>query len=167
MTKEKKEKIDKEKEQLKNQVTELESKVKELEDKLVRNQAETINYRKRKDEELMKMIQMANSEIVLEILPLLDDFERAVSMDDDNPDDEVSRFLSGFMMIYENFMSALRKFNLKEIDGINKPFDPIYHDALMKEKRDDVEPGTVVEILQKGYLMNGKVLRPAKVKISE
>ena len=167
MTKEKKEKIDKEKEQLKNQVTELESKVKELEDKLVRNQAETINYRKRKDEELMKMIQMANSEIVLEILPLLDDFERAVSMDDDNPDDEVSRFLSGFMMIYENFMSALRKFNLKEIDGINKPFDPIYHDALMKEKRDDVEPGTVIEILQKGYLMNGKVLRPAKVKISE
>lgn len=162
-----KEKIDKEKEELKNKVSELEDKVKELEDKLIRNQAETINYRKRKDEELMKMIQMANSEIVLEILPLLDDFERAVSMDDDDPDDEVSRFLSGFMMIYENFMSALRKFNLKEIDGINKPFDPIYHEALMKEKREDVEPGTVIEILQKGYLMNGKVLRPAKVKISE
>ena len=156
-----------EKEELKNKIAELENKVTELQEKLVRNQAETINYRKRKDEEFIKMLQMANGELVKEILPFLDDFERAVAMDDDNLEDEVSKFLSGYKMIYNNFMNALYQFNLKEIDGINKPFDPIYHEALMKEEKEGVEPGVVIEMLQKGYLLNGKVLRPAKVKVSE
>ncbi len=146
---------------------ELNEKIAELEDKLIRQQAEAINYRKRKDEEFMKMVCLANADLIKEILPFLDDFERAVAMDDANLDDEVSKFLKGYKMIYHNFMNALYSFNLKEIDGINKPFDPIYHEALIKEKVDGIEPGMVVEILQKGYLLNERVLRPAKVKISE
>lgn len=157
----------KEKEEVNSQIEELSEKVSQLEEKLVRNQAELINYRKRKDEEFLKTICFANADLIKEILPFLDDFERAVAMDDDNLDDEVSKFLAGFKMIYNNFMNALYGFNLKEIDGINKPFDPIYHEALIKEKIADVEPGMVVEILQKGYLLNERVLRPAKVKVSE
>ena len=153
--------------ELENKIKELEEKNQELEEKLIRNQAESINYRKRKDEEYQKMVEVANAEVIKAILPYLDDFERAVAMDDDNPDDEVSKFLAGFIMIYENFMNALYQFNLKEIDGINKPFDPIYHEALMKEKVEGQEPGMVIEILEKGYLLNDRVLRPAKVKVSE
>ncbi len=162
-----KEKVDKEKEKLKNQIHNLEIEVANMEEKMLRNQAETVNYRKRKEEEYKKLMQMANAEVIKAILPYLDDFERAIAMDDDNPDDEVSRFLQGFIMIHDNMMDALRGFNLKEIDGINKPFDPIYHEAMLTEKKEGVEPGTVIEILEKGYLLNGRVLRPAKVKVSE
>ena len=163
-----KEKIKKdESKESKKKIKELTEKIIELEEKLVRNQAELINYRKRKDEEFNKMVHFANAELIREILPALDDFERAVAMDTDDPNDEISKFLEGFMMIYKNFMNSLYRFNLKEIDGINKPFDPIYHEAVIKGKVKGVSEGMVVEMLQKGYLLNDKVLRPAKVKVSE
>lgn len=142
-------------------------KIQELEEKLLRNQADTINYRKRKDEEMMKFVKYANEGLVIEILPLLDNFERALSMDDSKMDDEVSKFLKGFKMIHDNFVSTLTKFSVKEINGINKPFDPIYHEAVLKEAVDGVEPGMVTQVLQKGYLLNDKVIRPAMVKVSE
>ena len=82
-------------------------------------------------------------------------------------DDEVSKFLSGFKMIYCNFVSVLEKNGVKAIDGANKPFDPTYHQAIMTEKRDGVEPEMVLEVLQKGYLLKDKVIRPAMVKVSE
>ncbi len=163
----KKEKVDKEKEKLKKKIHNLEIEVANMEEKMLRNQAETVNYRKRKDEEFRRLAQMANAEVIKSILPYLDDFERAIAMNHGEQNEEISKFLSGFQMIHDNFMNALYGFNLKEIDGINKPFDPIYHEAMMKEKKEETEPGAVIEILQKGYLLNGRVLRPAKVKVSE
>ena len=88
-------------------------------------------------------------------------------MDDDNLDDEVSKFLSGFKMIYCNLVSVLEKNGIKAIDGANKPFDPAFHQAIMTEKREGVEPEMVIEVLQKGYLLKDKVIRPAMVKVSE
>ena len=84
-----------------------------------------------------------------------------------NLDDEVSKFLSGFKMIYCNFVNVLKNYGVIEIDGNNKPFDPVYHEAIMTEKRDGVEAGMVLEVLQKGYILKGKVIRPAMVKVSE
>ena len=164
--KEKKEKKDK-KEKYKKQIQDLEEKVKELEAKALASQAEMINYRKRKDEELSRMLKYANEDMVTELLQTIDNFERAIKMDDDNLEDEVSKFLEGFKMIYCNLVSVLAKYEVKAIDEVNKEFDPAYHQAVMTEHVDGVEPGLIIEVLQKGYLLKDKVIRPAMVKVSE
>ena len=107
-----------------------------------------------------------DEDLVMEMLPVIDNFESAIKMDDNNLTDEVSKFLSGFKMIYGNLLGILEKYDVKPIDGNNKPFDPAYHQAVMTEKC-DMEPGMVIEVLRKGYVLKDKVLRPAMVKVSE
>ena len=141
--------------------------IKELEDELLRSKAEFINYRKRLEDEQSRLLKFCNEDLIKETLPILDNFERAISMDDTNLDDEVSKFLSGFKMIYCNFVNILKNYGVVEIDGNNKPFDPVYHEAIMTEKREGVEAGMVLEVLQKGYILKEKVIRPAMVKVSE
>lgn len=148
-------------------IKELEKEIKELQDKALRDKAETINYRKRKEEEIARMLKFCNEDMIVEMLPIIDNFESAIKMDDDNLEDEVSKFLAGFKMIYSNLVTILNRFDVKAIDGNNKPFDPAYHQAVLTEKRDDLEPGTVIEVLRKGYLLKDKVIRPAMVKVSE
>ena len=97
----------------------------------------------------------------------MDNFERAIKLDDDNLDDEVSKFLEGFKMIYCSMQNIMGNFEVKQIDGANKPFDPVYHNAIMVEQKEGVEPGMVIEVLQKGYIYKDKVIRPAMVKVSE
>lgn len=140
---------------------------KTLEETALREKAEAINYRKRKDEEVSRMLKYANEDLVLEILPTLDNFERAIQLDDDNLTDELSKFLVGFKMIYCNLKSELEKFGVKAIDGCKKPFDPTYHQAVLTEHIDGIEPGMVIDVLQKGYLLKDKVIRTAMVKVSE
>ncbi|MDD3453590.1 MAG: nucleotide exchange factor GrpE [Bacilli bacterium] len=148
-------------------IQELKDKVASLEEKILRDKADLINYRKRKDEEVIKMLKYANEDIAKELLPIVDNFEHAIKLDDHNLDDELSKFLEGFKMIYCNFVATLEKYDIKQIDGSNKKFDPTYHQAIMTEKVDDMEPEMVIEILQKGYLFKDKVIRPAMVKVSE
>ena len=144
-----------------------EKRIKELEDSLLRSKAEFINYRKRLEEEQSRLLKYCNEDLIKETLPILDNFERAIKMDDTNLDDEVSKFLSGFKMIYCNLVNILKNYGVIEIDGNNKPFDPTYHEAIMTEKRDGVESGMVLEVLQKGYILKDRVIRPAMVKVSE
>ena len=148
-------------------ISELEQKLKDAEQDILKEKAETINYRKRKDDEVGKMLKYCNEDLVEEILPTLDNFERAIALDDTNLTDELSKFLSGFKMIYCHLVNALEKYGVKAIDGFNKPFDPTYHNAVMTEKVEGVKPGIVVEVLQKGYLLKDKVIRTAMVKVSE
>lgn len=155
------------KEKFKSKIEELEQQIKELEEKSLRDKAEMINYRKRKDEEMSRILKYSNEDIVKQILPVVDNFERAIKMDDQKLDDQVSKFLEGFKMIYCNLVSILEDFDVKAIDGANKPFDPTYHEAVLTEKVEGVEPGMVIEVLQKGYLLKDKVIRPAMVKVSE
>jgi len=138
-----------------------------LEDSLLRSKAELVNYRKRKDDEVARMLKFANEGLVLELLTTVDNFERAIKLDDTNLSDELSKFLEGFKMIYCHLTNTLEKFEVKAIDGNNKPFDPTYHQAVLTEKVEGVESGMVVEVLQKGYLLKDKVIRPAMVKVSE
>ena len=149
------------------QIEELTAKIKELEDRELRAKAELINYRRRKEEEMSRMLKYSNEDLVKEILPIVDNFERAIGYDDTNLNDELSKFLEGFKMIYCHLVNALEAYEVKAIDGYNKPFDPTYHQAVMTEKVEGVEPGMVVEVLQKGYLLKDKVIRPAMVKVSE
>lgn len=145
----------------------LKEKVAELEDSLLRSKAEFINYRKRLEEEQTRLMKYCNEDLIKEVLPVLDNFENAINMDDDNLSDEVSKFLSGFKMIYCNLVNILKNNGVVEIDGNNKPFDPAYHEAILTEKREGVESGMVLEVMRKGYILKGKVIRPAMVKVSE
>ena len=142
------------------------NKISELEESLLRSKADFINYRKRLEEEQTRLFKYCNEDMVMEILPVIDSLERAINMDDKNLEDEVSKFLSGFKMIYCNLISVLNKYGVKAIDGNNKPFDPAFHQAVMTEAS-EMESGMVIEVLQKGYLLKDKVIRPAMVKVSE
>lgn len=154
-----------------------ESLQKQVESLLIENQnlkneallakADLVNYRKRKDEEVSKMLKYSNEDLVKELLPVIDNFERAIKLDTPDLTDELSKFLEGFKMMYCNQVAILEKYGVKAIDGNNKLFDPNYHQAVITEHRDGVEPGMVLEVLQKGYLLKDKVIRHAMVKVSE
>ena len=157
----------KEKHKYKAIIEELKDELKKKDQEVLVARADLINYRKRKDEEVVRMLKFCNEDLIKQILPIMDNFERAIKLDDDNLDDEVSKFLEGFKMIYCSMQNIMGNFEVKQIDGANKPFDPVYHNAIMVEQREGVEPGMVIEVLQKGYIYKDKVIRPAMVKVSE
>lgn len=140
--------------------------IKELEERVLREKAELVNYRKRKDEEVNGLIKYANEELIKELLPIVDTFERAIKLDDNDLSDELSKFLSGFKMIYTSIVNLFNKYEVKEVNGTSSPFDPTYHQAVLTEKIEGVEPGIIIEVLQKGYLYKDRVIRPAMVKVS-
>ena len=142
-------------------------KIKVLEDTVLRTHAELQNYRKRKDEETAKIIKYAEEDILKGFLPILDNFERAINMDNNNFGDETSKFLEGFRMVYNQTRDLLDKFEVKEIDCLGKEFDPTYEQAVSTIKRPDQKPGVVVQIYQKGYMYKDKVLRTAMVIVNE
>ena len=145
----------------------LSTRIKNLEDALLRSQAEMQNYRKRKDEETNRILKYAEEDILKGFLPILDNFERAISMDDNNFGDETSKFLEGFRMVYNQTRALLERFEVKEIDCLNKEFDPSVAQAIATEKKEDVESGIVLKIYQKGYMYKDKVLRTAMVIVNE
>ena len=157
----------KEKNKYKEIIEELKDELKKKDQEVLVARADLINYRKRKDEEVVRMLKFCNEDLIKQMLPIMDNFERAIKLDDDNLDDEVSKFLEGFKMIYCSMQNIMGNFEVKQIDGANKPFDPVYHNAIMLEQKEGVEPGMVIEVLQKGYIYKDKVIRPAMVKVSE
>jgi len=159
------EELTKEKEHL-DKLNEAFNKISELEDKIIRQNADMVNYRKRKEDEINKMLKFCNEDIIKDLLPVLDNFERAINNETELTETE-QKYLTGFKMIYCSIQNIMEKNEVKAIDGSNKPFDPVYHNAIMLEKNDAYEPGMVIEVLQKGYLYKDKVIRPAMVKVSE
>lgn len=169
----KKDKKDKKKEKKKlfnkkdDKIKEYEKLIKELEDKILVMSADNVNYRKRKDEEVSRLLKFANEDIIKDLLTVSDNFERALKIAEDKTEEEFVKFNEGYKMIYCSIQNILEKFDVKAIDGANKPFDPVYHNAVIMEAKEGVEPGYVIEVLQKGYLYKDKVIRPAMVKVSE
>ena len=138
-----------------------------LKESLLRNQAELQNYKRRKDEETSKIQKYKNEELIKELLPIVDNFERAIKMDDNDLSDEVSKFLSGFKLIYGNTINVLNKYDVKEIKAEGVEFDPNYHHAVLTEHDETKPEGVVLEVLQKGYTYKDRVIRPAMVKVNE
>ena len=152
---------------LNKKIEELTEKNKMLEEKVLYKDAELINYRKRKDDEVSSMLKYANADIVLQMLTIVDDIERAISLDDNVLDDEVSKFLSGIKMIYSRLIKILNDYDVKEIEALDKEFNPNFHQAVFTAKVDGKESNIVLEVLQKGYTYKDKVIRPSMVKVSE
>lgn len=156
---------------------ELEEKVKELEKSLeerqkeleeyknrwIRTYADLDNYRKRTQREIQDIYRYAGEELVKDILPVIDNFERALDLQEDkeNP------VLKGVELIYKQFKEVLEKHEVKEIEALGKPFDPNFHDAVMMVETDEYEENTIAEVLLKGYTYNTKVIRPSMVKVAK
>ena len=156
----------KEKKNKKNkQVEELTEKLKSLEEETLRAKADLINYRKRKDEEVSNFLKYCNADIIMLLLPVLDNFERVINKED-IPDD-VKSYLEGFKLIYKQIKDILESNDVKEIEALGKEFDPMYHQSVTMRKDDTKESGIVLEVYQKGYTYKDKVLRPAMVIINE
>ena len=125
-----------------------------------RLQAEFENYKKRIEKEKLKFVRYAHADVIASILPVLDSFEIALKNTGDK-----DKFVDGMKMVYAQLYSTLGADGLKPISASGEKFDPYKHEVLMKEESDKPE-GTILEEFQKGFMLNDKVLRFSKVKIS-
>lgn len=141
-------------------VEELEAKVAEQQEQYARMLAEYANYKRRTEQEKEAIGQFAKADILKQMLPSLDNLERAVSAPD-GPD-----YRKGVEMIIAKLMDDLTKLGLEEIPALGEPFDPEVHHAVMREDADGVEADTVTEVFQTGYTFGGRVIRPAMVKVA-
>ncbi len=131
-------------------------------------QAEFENYKKRQDRDYSDKIEMSTYDIISKLLPVLDDFEHSIAnLKNSSQDSENNEsVLSGFQMIFDNFFNVLKKEGLEEVNPEGEKFDPYLHEALMQEKSDK-EAMTILQVLQKGYKLKGKIVRHAKVKVAQ
>ena len=140
---------------------------KELDNKVKLAQAELVNYRKRKDEETANLLKYANQDLIVDIVPVLDNFERAVNTDESKLDEKTAKYLQGFKLLATNFKDALTKYGVEEIATVGQTFDPMVHEALMTKNDPASADEVVLECLMKGYTLKGKVIRPAKVIVNK
>ncbi|MDX8340790.1 nucleotide exchange factor GrpE [Draconibacterium sp. IB214405] len=160
--KKKKSKKDKKEEQLE----ELGLKLQEVQDKHLRLQAEFDNFRRRTLKEKADLIKAGGETVLINILPVIDDFERAIDSMKDLSDDDAGK--QGTQLIYNKFQEFLKQNNVKEIEALNEVFDVDLHEAITKIPAPSEElKGKVVDVIQKGYCLNEKVIRFAKVVIGE
>ena len=144
------------------EVDERDLKIEELTDSLQRLQAEYANYRRRTQQEKETIGVFANEKILIELIPVVDSMERALEACTDKED----TMYKGIDLVYKQLTATFEKFGLQEIEAENADFDPNLHLAVMQEAVDGVEANKVVMVLQKGYKLNTKVLRPSMVKVS-
>lgn len=152
-------------EDLKAQIDALKAENSELKNQYLRKQADFENFRKRMQREKQESIKYANSNLLQDLVTIIDDFERAIRSSEESRDFE--SFHSGIKMIEHQFVNMLeRKYGLTRMESEGKEFDPQQHEAINMEESPEVEVQTVVEDYQKGYMLNDRVLRHAKVKVA-
>ncbi|PLX92722.1 MAG: nucleotide exchange factor GrpE [Desulfuromonas sp.] len=135
-------------------------------DLYLRTRAETDNFRRRMQREKEELSKFANESILREILPVIDNLERAVSHAREN-DADSSSLLDGVEMTLSQFQKVLEKFNVTPVEAHGKPFDPACHEAMGQMESAECAPNTVVQVLQSGYMLNDRLLRPALVMVSK
>ena len=152
---------------LEKQILALEEENKKLVDQVKRTQAELINYRTRKDKEVSDLLKYSNQKLITDLIPIIDNFERAIKLDDNNLTDELSKFLVGFKMIYSSLASTLKNYGVEEISRQGQIFDPSLEQALLTDHVEEMENEAVIEVLQKGYKLYDRVIRAASVKVNQ
>lgn len=140
-----------------------------LKDQLLRTLAEFDNYKKRSQRDMSQFMQTANEKLIVDLLPVIDDLERAIKVSKEITSDDVKvqQFVQGVEFIYKKLMNTLESKGLKAIESIGKPLDVHLHDALLQIDAPDAEPHTVVDEHEKGYYLFDKVIRHAKVIVSK
>jgi len=136
----------------------------DLYDRLLRKQAEFENYKKRTDREKSDFMQFASADLMKELLNVLDSFELALKNAATQTGGQT--MLRGFELIYKQNQDTLARFGLKPIEAKGKTFDPHFHQAVSTQATDQAEENTVLEEMRKGYLLNGRLLRPAMVSVA-
>jgi len=145
-------------------LAEAEKQVEYYKDLLLRKVAEFDNYRRRSENESASILRYGKSDALQGLLPVIDDFERSLKLSKDTRESEA--FAKGVELIYQKLQKYLDTQGIKQIDSLGKEFDVHYHDALLQIPRSDVPPHTVIEVVEKGYMLDDKVLRHAKVVVS-
>lgn len=160
-------KLNKEMLKLEEEITTLTENNKKLENQVKLTQAELVNYRRRKDEEMANSLKYANQNLITEILPVIDNFERALNVSEDKLTEELKKYFVGFNMMYENLKAILKNYGVEEINRVGEVFDPNLEQALLTETNEELEDEVIIEVLQKGYRLKDRVIRPASVKINQ
>jgi molecular chaperone GrpE len=136
-----------------------------LQDQLLRKIAEFDNYKKRTEREFFERVQNANEKLISELLPVLDDMERA--LDHAEQSKEVNSLLEGTELVQKKMLGILEKQGLEPLPAEGEDFDPDHHDALMQIEKENVESGKIIEEHLRGYLLNGKVIRHSQVIVAK
>ncbi len=145
----------------------LEQKTKEAQDnydRALRLAAEMENLKKRLDKEKADLLQFANENLIKELLPVVDNLELA--LEHGRQAETPASFLEGIELVHQGFLKALARFGVTPLEAVGQPFDPAYHNAVMQEAAPEVPDCSVLKELQKGYLMNNRLLRPAMVVVA-
>lgn len=145
------------------QITRLVDEKNDLYDKLLRKQAEFENFRKRGEREMQEAYLRARSDLVTDLLPIVDNFDLAMHHAENAGADVIHE---GLQLIYKQFMDTLGRFGLEPVDAGGQPFDPELHEAVATEESDEVPDHTVVYVLQRGFKLGDRMLRPARVKVA-
>ena len=146
-------------------IAELETQVKEWNDKFLRKAAEFENYKRRTENDQFNLINYAAESFIIKLLPVVDDFERSMEHIDDI--ESTKSVKDGIKLVYEKLLKLLSEQGVKKMQTKGEPFNVDYHDALMQKKDDSVPSHTVLEEVESGYLYRDKVIRHAKVIVSE
>jgi len=136
----------------------------EYHDKMLRTMADMENLRKRLDRDRKDYINYANREMISDLLPVLDNFDRALKSVEQT--EESAPYLQGVEMIYKQLEELLKKQGMEEIKALGEPFNPHLHEAVQTEETDSCPEDTILDVILKGYLFRGNMLRPAAVKVS-
>ena len=152
--------------QLQQQVEELTAQVAEGKDQALRAQAEAQNIRRRSEKDVANAHKFALEKFCNALLPVVDNLERAQQVDDAS-NEALKSLLEGVELTYKSFIEVLSKFSLELVDPAGEPFDPQLHQAITTIENPDVEPNTVLDVMQKGYTLSGRLIRPAMVVVSK
>ncbi len=148
-----------------DEVSVLKDELEAEQNKYLRLLADYDNFKRRTQKDREISAKFRSQSLLTDLLPVLDNFERALAVEAKS-EDAVS-IMKGVEMVQKSLLEAVKREGLEEIPAVGEPFDPNFHQAVMQEKDDDAEPGTVLQELQKGYTLKGRVLRPAMVKVNE
>lgn len=134
----------------------------ELKDQVLRVQAEFMNYKKRVERDRAELVQFANEKLIIELIAVLDNFYRALATEKEH-----DNFFEGMELIFQQLSKVLEDNGVEEFTADGEEFDPNLHHAVLMEESEELESGKVIETLQRGYKLNGKLVRPAMVKVAK
>ena len=143
----------------------VEQKARENLDQLLRLKADFENTKKRLDREKLESIKFANEKLIVEILPIMDNLDRAMASLSEGHDPE--KVKQGLKLAQEELHKVLNQHGVKTLQAVGKPFDPQWHEAVATVESDEAEDGIVVDEVQRGYELNGRLIRPSRVRIAK